>query len=354
MNSLFFSLQAGKVKSILASTGALSVAVAHQSATTTCHAAIPQDTRLPSFGGQVSESDESYVVVEAKLSAKEGQLDSSDSSISRNQRETESVEDSKSVDTRKHARKIRNVDISMKSGVDSAMALVGRGSRLKDHFLSSDITTQDRDRAWEKILSGVRDVLSNPEVMDEMITAVRKMKPDKMQEDLISLASDSGTEVSISDIDSVADSQQSSKKDFLPVSQQLLWEDLSGDHSCMICREMLAAPLITNCSHSFCGVCLTDHVNKITSIDIDVVHPCPVCSDPISFTTYERVLDENIAKKAATINGGSLKVRWQDRRKQYLKSLKRSQYNFNRNTEKAIQIAIPLVAIVVVMMFVMM
>ena len=353
MNSLFFSLQAGKVKSILASTGALSVAAVHQATPTTCHAAIPQEPRLPNFGVQASESDE-YVVVEAKPASKDGSIESFESVILKNQKDADSSEDLKSIDTRKHSKRIRNLDTSMKNGVDSAMAIVGRGSRLKDHFLSSDIISQDRDKAWEKILSGVRDVLSNPEVMDEMITAVRKMKPDKMQEDLISLASDSETEVSMSDIESVADSQQSSKKDFLPVSQQLLWEDLSGDHSCMICREMLAAPLITNCSHSFCGVCLSEHVDKITSIDIDVVHPCPVCSDPISFTTYERVLDENIAKKAATINGGFLKVRWQDRRRQYLKSLKRSQYNFNRNTEKAIQIAIPLVAIVVVMMFVMM
>jgi Zinc finger, C3HC4 type (RING finger) len=352
MNSLFFSLQAGKVKSILASTGALSVAVS-AAAPTTCHAAIPQEPRLPSFGGQVSESDE-YVVVEVKPTPKDGLMESLEGAVQKSQKETDNTEDSKSIDTRKHTKRIRNLDTSMKSGVDSAMAIVGRGSRLKDHFLSSDIISQDRDRAWEKILSGVRDVLSNPEVMDEMITAVRKMKPDKMQEDLISLASDSGTEVSVSDIDSVADSQQSSKKDFLPVSQQLLWEDLSGDHSCMICREMLAAPLITNCSHSFCGVCLSDHVDKVTSIDIDVVRPCPVCADPISFTTYERVLDENIAKKAATIDGGFLKVRWQDRRRQYLKSLKRSQYNFNMKTENAIQIAIPLVAIVVVMMFVMM
>jgi hypothetical protein len=126
--------------------------------------------------------------------------------------------------------------------------------------------------------------------------------------------------------------------------------DMSGE-TALIFEELLAAPLIINCSHSFCGVCLADHLGSISSIDIDVVHSCPCCGDPILFTTYERVLEGNITEEVGTLSRCSMSVRWQERRD---KQLKHSQKKFNRSREKAIQIAIPIVALVLVTIFIMM
>lgn len=236
----------------------------------------------------------------------------------------------------------------LKDGVESTIALFSNRLKLRDHLLSSDIPVEEKGRAWEEILSGVRDVLSKPEVLDEMLRAARLIKPASILDDLLSLRSDCESEATMSELNSLPDSEQSSAKDFLPISQQVQWDNLASDYSCSICCELLAAPVITNCTHSFCGSCLTDHIGSISSADIDVVHSCPACHDPIHLTTYEKVLDDSIAKKAAILDGGSSSVRWQFRRKQYLDGLKKTN-NFRKSVDDAIRKAIPIVTMLVIL-----
>lgn len=237
--------------------------------------------------------------------------------------------------------------------LESTIAIVSRRSKLKDLVLSSEVPAIDIDRAWEKVLDGVRHLLSDQERVDEIMNEVLKTDSNKMREELMSLASDSGTETSISDIETVTESSRTSK-DFLPISQQHQWDDLARDHPCLICKELLAAPYITNCSHSFCGVCLADHMASISSTDIDVVHSCPCCRDPISTPIYERVLDENIAKKVGTLSRCFLSVRWQERRDKQLNHSQKKAEKFDLRIEKVIQAAIPVVAIVLLAIFIMM
>ena len=240
--------------------------------------------------------------------------------------------------------------------LESTIAVVSRRSRLKDLVMSSEVPAKDVDKAWEKVLDGVRHLLSDSERVDEIMNEILKSEPSKMQEELMSIASDSGTETSLLDIDTVTEkSSERSRKNFLPISQQHQWDDLARDHTCLLCKELLSAPVITNCSHSFCGICLADHIASISSSDIDVVHSCPTCRDPILFTTYKRVLDENISKKVGKLSRCCMSMRWQDRRIKHMKdSRKKKVEMFNLGTEKAIQIAIPIVAVVLVMLIVMM
>jgi Zinc finger, C3HC4 type (RING finger) len=236
--------------------------------------------------------------------------------------------------------------------LESTIAIVSRRSKLKDLVLSSEVPAKDMDRAWEKVLDGVRNLLSDQERVDAIMNEMLKSESNKIQEELMSLASDSGTETSVSDIETVTESSMTSKN-FLPISQQHQWDDLARDHPCRLCKELLAAPVITNCSHSFCGACLNDHIESISSIDIDVVHSCPCCRYPILTPIYERVLDENIAKKVGTLSRCCMSVRWQERRDKYLKDKQKKAKNFDRITTEAIQIAIPIVALLVITIFIM-
>ena len=308
------------------------------------------------------EHSDQFVLVSSGSSPKNGSIEGSQSAILKKKSVGDTITDTESC-----IAKNKCVDDSVTSGqnthskkdnfmndLESTIAIVSRRSRLKDLVLSADVPAKDIDRAWEKVLDGVRHLLSDRERVDDIMNEMLKSESSKMQEELMSLASDSGTEISISDIETVTESSTRTRKDFLPISQQHQWDDLARDHTCLICKELLAAPVITNCSHSFCGVCLADHIGSISSIDIDVVHSCPSCRDPISFTTYERVLDENIAKKVGKLSRCCMSIRWQERRDKQLKQSLKKAEKFSRGTEEAIQIAIPIIAVVLVMIFVMM
>ena len=256
-------------------------------------------------------------------------------------------------------------------GIKSAIEFVSQRSRIKDQLLSSDIPPTERDRAWEQILIGVRDVLSKPEVMDEMIAVVRKMKPSKLQEEIKSITSDTSSDISDLDIDVDIDSLRDSDSDvissfskstksLLPPASPLYasyasgqqWDEIVAEHSCMICQDLLAAPVITSCSHSFCGMCLINHMDSIQSCDVEVMHPCPMCAKNITYSTYEMNLDEVIVKKVQFIYSCKSKDSWSQRRNEYLADRKKNNRSFNNDLDIAIQCAIPVLAFIVVVCFV--
>lgn len=269
-----------------------------------------------------------------------------------------------------HENTLVHDDHRYEQGIQIAIDFVSRRSKIKDQLLPADISIFERERAWEQILIGVRDVLSKPEVMDEMISVVKKMKPAKVHEELKSLSSDSGSITSDLDIDFDTDvlkdidldslSENKSVQSTLPYNPMIYstyangqqWDEMVADHSCMICKDLLAAPVITNCSHSFCGMCLTGHMDSIESTDIEVLHPCPVCCKHISYETYETILDETISKKAQMIFPCKSKDTWNKRRQEYLLERRKNNRAVNHNLDVAIQCAIPVLAFLVVVCFV--
>ena len=137
------------------------------------------------------------------------------------------------------------------------------------------------------------------------------------------------------------------------------WEDLCESYQCGICLDLLAAPKLTDCTHSFCGMCVhryfdsvggalsneeqvqleTETVNAAEQLSnvgslmasiaaatmqrefsatrdsaVHVPHPdcshddvvvtCPTCRDVVSTCTYERVLDRDLAKLVDSISFG--------------------------------------------------
>ena len=81
---------------------------------------------------------------------------------------------------------------------------------------------------------------------------------------------------------------------FVNISQGIVWENLTAEHPCLICCDLLAAPVISQCGHSFCGVCITDYVSSVEkNHEVDVELQCPACREfmPPNRLTYERHLD---------------------------------------------------------------
>ena len=288
------------------------------------------------------ESEKSYILVEGESAAKIGDP------------EGEIIEASKSRTTLSDNHRAEN-------SITSAIEFVSSRRKIKDSFLPAVTSSVERDRAWEQILVGVRDVLSQPDVMDKMIASVRNMNADRLQSDLNSLVSDSDTVFSDIDIDVDTDSLRdgssvtkcstnnlfSSKLLDSFHTSGLQWDELVADNQCMICKDLLAAPVITGCSHSFCGICLTDHLNSILSADVEVVHPCPMCEKHIVYDTYETNLDEAIKKDVKRIPDCKAKEQWTKRRNEYLLK-KNNNKMFNDELDFAIRYAIPVVAMLVI------
>jgi hypothetical protein len=106
------------------------------------------------------------------------------------------------------------------------------------------------------------------------------------------------------------------------------WEALVADQKCSLCIDLLAAPVILECSHSFCGGCLHNYLGGATmcgEIGSDsVISSCPVCRSEInSPPIYERNLDTSIVSKTKEINAsGDQFLDWQVRRETYLQVMR--------------------------------
>lgn len=113
------------------------------------------------------------------------------------------------------------------------------------------------------------------------------------------------------------------------------WEMLKDKYPCAICQDLLAAPSILNCSHSFCGSCLTDMIEScvLTNTDGDddaeldelqqsceIAYRCPQCKEEITNTTFERLLDSDIQRLVDAVPDCEAKKHWKERRGKFLKS----------------------------------
>lgn len=106
------------------------------------------------------------------------------------------------------------------------------------------------------------------------------------------------------------------------------WAMLQAKYTCSICLDVLAAPTVLHCSHSFCGACLTDYVESCVSCmpeSVEVVKSCPECRTEFTTYTYEKLLDEDIACQAEAIDRSRMSTveeecrdSWRKRRSQFL------------------------------------
>jgi hypothetical protein len=61
-------------------------------------------------------------------------------------------------------------------------------------------------------------------------------------------------------------------------TENLTWNSLVENDSCSICNDLLAVPVVTSCSHEYCGICL--HRFAKSNYDIYPMD-CPLCREPI-------------------------------------------------------------------------
>lgn len=106
------------------------------------------------------------------------------------------------------------------------------------------------------------------------------------------------------------------------------WEGLVADQKCSLCIDLLAAPVILECSHSFCGGCLYNYLGGslvCSEVNNDAaINMCPVCRTEISSPPiYERNLDASIVNKTKEINAfGEQYLDWQVRRETYMQVMR--------------------------------
>lgn len=105
------------------------------------------------------------------------------------------------------------------------------------------------------------------------------------------------------------------------------WNRIVRDHKCSICQDVLAAPVIIDCTHNFCGSCLLTYTKTPPCAQGKAIHFCPECRVEIeSNGIYERALDEMITKKVEGLPSGSEQILdWKKRRNEYLRLMKANQ-----------------------------
>lgn len=100
---------------------------------------------------------------------------------------------------------------------------------------------------------------------------------------------------------------------------QAEWQKLADKYPCCICQDLLSAPHVLNCSHSYCAVCIDDLLSTCASCDTEVVHHCPMCQTNIEHMSFERLLDEDILARINHIpDAFPSKMAWNERHNSYL------------------------------------
>lgn len=100
------------------------------------------------------------------------------------------------------------------------------------------------------------------------------------------------------------------------------WNALVKEHHCALCLDVLAAPVIINCSHDFCGDCMNGYLRSADTGSEDPTCFCPLCRAEIeSKGIYNRGLDAIIVKKVEDLPGVSDQSKdWGRRRGDYFSS----------------------------------
>lgn len=115
------------------------------------------------------------------------------------------------------------------------------------------------------------------------------------------------------------------------------WSQLQSKFPCLICRDVLAAPVVLQCSHSYCGVCIWDYFTSCVSDDVEVVHSCPHCKrpQPMDFR-YQRSYAELIEEAVYVLPKSHLRIEWVERRDRYFeRERQRERQEQSRNLRAA-------------------
>lgn len=103
------------------------------------------------------------------------------------------------------------------------------------------------------------------------------------------------------------------------VLEQSKWSALQSKYTCAICFDVLAAPTILPCSHSFCGGCLVEYTESCVCPGnaVEVIKNCPECRSEFREITYEKVLDEVISEQVESIERDQLSAAETEYRKSW-------------------------------------
>ena len=102
------------------------------------------------------------------------------------------------------------------------------------------------------------------------------------------------------------------------------WSNVVRDQKCLLCIDLLAAPVILECTHSFCGSCIHNYTHCGGENETDVTHVCPICrSEILSKGIYERNLDMSIVNQVESLHLSCEQIEdWKTRRDEYLKIMR--------------------------------
>jgi hypothetical protein len=130
-------------------------------------------------------------------------------------------------------------------------------------------------------------------------------------------------------IKEAAEKRDTSPAEDLKLTADILWRSLCAEFFCSCCQDVLAAPVVLKCTHSFCGSCITECYNRCVQCDelpglSCVVCQCPECRAPVQGHdwSYERAYDEAIMKRVRDVPECQMKSDYLERRSSFLEAEK--------------------------------
>lgn len=176
------------------------------------------------------------------------------------------------------------------------------------------------------LVSGALQDLS-PEHQVRLIREVKSLVVDPSFVSCINSVIDKVNAVSPDTVRDVCDSnisESNKKRIILSIDEeQARWEALVAKHPCAFCMDLLSAPMVLTCSHSYCFHCLQESMKSCQSIEegtqsAEVVQKCPTCKTEFKFkeAIFERNLQEAIAAEVAPFSK-AVKEEWEQRLSTY-------------------------------------
>lgn len=209
-----------------------------------------------------------------------------------------------------------------KSEVDGALETIAARPAILDHLVPRQVYSDPEK--LDHLLRAVRSIVSDP----ALINATRlRIQAHAGEEDTATRADDL-------DDNNNNDEEPISPSDPLPLALKQ-WEEIREKYPCVICQDVLSAPCILNCSHSFCGRCINEMMGACQPVEgessgVSVVYECPCCKTEITNFTFERILDEDISKHVENVADCAPKEAWTERREFSAMQMKKAQARRNR------------------------